>query len=66
MSNAPNFKTPYLRPWMKEYGAAAAASPGSGLKGIVAGKIMNCGLQAYASVCDIIVDCTTQALCGSL
>lgn len=38
MTEPKGFKTQYLRPWMKEYGAAAAAS-GTGLKGIIAGKV---------------------------
>lgn len=37
MTEPKGFKTQYLRPWMKEHGAAAAAS-GTGLKGIIAGK----------------------------
>lgn len=37
MTDQKGFKTQYLRPWMKEHGAAAAAS-GTGLKGIIAGK----------------------------
>ncbi|XP_054280426.1 putative tricarboxylate transport protein, mitochondrial [Macrosteles quadrilineatus] len=38
MSNPNTFKGPYLRPWMREYGAAAPAS-GTGFKGIIAGGI---------------------------
>lgn len=34
--NQKDFKYPFQRPWMREYGAAAAAS-GTGVKGIIAG-----------------------------
>lgn len=46
MTNLSSFKTPYSRPWMKEYGAAAATGSGTGIKGIVAG---NMPIQKYYS-----------------
>lgn len=38
MTKPKGFKTQHLGPWMKEHGAALAAS-GTGLNGIIAGKI---------------------------
>lgn len=37
------FQSPFRRPWLEDYGAAAAGG-GKGLKGIIAGRL------AYASV----------------
>lgn len=36
-----NRRNPFVRPWMRDYGAAAAAGGGTmGLKGIVAGDLV--------------------------